>query len=98
MGTLARNHGKAEPRRTSSGGAAQASVMGPVTKHSFEQGMTALKTRQSLICAILLLLFSLPALAQQKLLTIDDIFDPVKRVNFSGSVPNIRWLKDGVHY
>jgi len=36
--------------------------------------------------------------AQQKLLTIDDIFDPVKKVNFNGTVPNIRWLKDGRHY
>ena len=33
-----------------------------------------------------------------KLLTIDDIFDPVKKVNFSGTPPNIRWLKDGKHY
>ena len=38
------------------------------------------------------------ALAQQKLLTIDDIYDPVKRVNFSGTVPTLRWLKDGKHY
>ncbi|MDQ2976056.1 MAG: S9 family peptidase [Acidobacteriota bacterium] len=38
------------------------------------------------------------ALGQQKLLTIDDIFDPVKKVNFSGTVPNIRWLKDGTSY
>jgi hypothetical protein len=22
----------------------------------------------------------------------------VKRVNFSGTTPNIRWLKDGTHY
>ena len=36
--------------------------------------------------------------AQNKLLTIDDIFDPVKKVNFSGSTPTIRWLKDGNHY
>ncbi|HJT67898.1 MAG TPA: S9 family peptidase [Pyrinomonadaceae bacterium] len=36
--------------------------------------------------------------AQNKLLTIDDIFDPVKRVNFNGTTPNIRWLKDGQHY
>ncbi|HEY6230235.1 MAG TPA: S9 family peptidase, partial [Pyrinomonadaceae bacterium] len=28
----------------------------------------------------------------------DDIYDPVKKVNFSGTVPNIRWLKDGKHY
>jgi dipeptidyl-peptidase-4 len=41
---------------------------------------------------------SSPALAQQKPLTIDDIFDPVKRVNFSGTTPTIRWLKDGKHY
>ena len=39
-----------------------------------------------------------PLRAQNKLLTIDDIFDPVKRVNFSGSTPTIRWLKDGNHY
>jgi dipeptidyl-peptidase-4 len=36
--------------------------------------------------------------AQNKLLTIDDIFDPAKRVNFSGTVPTTRWLKDGRHY
>src|SRR6267154_5562315 len=37
-------------------------------------------------------------LAQDKLLTIDDIFDPSKRVNFSGTPSSPRWLKDGVHY
>ncbi|MFN2576861.1 MAG: DPP IV N-terminal domain-containing protein [Pyrinomonadaceae bacterium] len=37
-------------------------------------------------------------LAQNKLLTIDDIFDPAKRVNFSGNPSNPRWLKDGEHY
>lgn len=37
-------------------------------------------------------------LAQDKQLTIDDIFDPVKKVNFSGTLPNIRWLKDGKNY
>ncbi len=36
--------------------------------------------------------------AQQKQLTIDDIFDPVKRVSFGGTPPRIRWLKDGSHY
>jgi len=36
--------------------------------------------------------------AQNKLLTIDDIFDPGKRVNFSGTPSNPRWLKDGEHY
>lgn len=45
-----------------------------------------------------LILFPVGALAQNKLLTIDDIYDPVKHVNFSGFVPNVRWLKDGKHY
>ena len=36
--------------------------------------------------------------AQNKLLTIDDIFDPAKRVNFSVTPANPRWLKDGDHY
>ena len=39
-----------------------------------------------------------PLKAQNKLLTIDDIFDPAKRVDFNGSTPTIRWLKDGNHY
>jgi dipeptidyl-peptidase 4 len=41
---------------------------------------------------------SLTVRAQNKLLTIDDIYDPVKHVNFNGFVPNVRWLKDGRHY
>ena len=39
-----------------------------------------------------------PLFRQQKLLTIDDIFDPAKRVNFNGTTPTVRWLKDGNHY
>ena len=36
--------------------------------------------------------------AQQKLLTLDDIYDPGKRVNFSGNPPpDISWI-DGTHY
>jgi len=46
----------------------------------------------------LVLAVSVFAQAQQKLLTIDDIFDPAKRVNFNGTTPTIRWLKDGNHY
>ena len=45
-----------------------------------------------------LLLFVPPIAAQNKLLTINDIFDPAKRINFSGTPSNPRWLKDGVHY
>ncbi len=47
---------------------------------------------------LLLISFCVPALAQDKVLTIDDIFDPNKKVNFSGTLPNIRWMKDGKHY
>ena len=54
--------------------------------------------RLNLYLAILIVFSFAPALAQDKLLTIDDIFDPAKRVNFSGTIPNIRWLKDGTHY
>ena len=56
------------------------------------------KPARILFAVLFLLSSSLPTLAQQKLLTIDDIFDPAKRVNFNGTVPNIRWLKDGTHY
>ena len=38
------------------------------------------------------------ASAQQRLLTIDDIYDPGRRVNFSGNpAPAITWI-DGTHY
>jgi dipeptidyl-peptidase-4 len=47
---------------------------------------------------IVFLLVVPSSLAQNKLLTIDDIFDPAKRVNFSGTPFNPRWLKDGEHY
>ena len=50
------------------------------------------------LATTLLLSLSLTALSQQKLLTIDDIFDPAKRVNFNGTTPTVRWLKDGNHY
>ena len=46
----------------------------------------------------IILLFAPSVAAQSKLLTIDDIFDPQKRVNFNGSPSSPRWLKDGVHY
>ena len=50
------------------------------------------------LATILILSLSQAALSQQKLLTIDDIFDPVNRVNFNGTTPTVRWLKDGNHY
>jgi dipeptidyl-peptidase-4 len=48
--------------------------------------------------AFFLLSLSPAARAQDRLLTIDDIFDPQKRVDFSGTPPSPRWLKDGTHY
>ncbi|MGZ8844611.1 MAG: DPP IV N-terminal domain-containing protein, partial [Pyrinomonadaceae bacterium] len=53
-------------------------------------------TRQ--LIALLFLIVIPSVSAQNKLLTIDDLFDPAKRVNFSGTPSNPRWLKDGVHY
>ena len=52
--------------------------------------------RPLIVVFFLVLIPSVPA--QNKLLTIDDIFDPVKRVNFSGTPSTPRWMKDGVHY
>jgi dipeptidyl-peptidase 4 len=57
------------------------------------------KNQRALIGTIVLVLCAVSvARAQEKLLTIDDIFDPAKRVNFSGTPLNPRWLKDGEHY
>src|SRR6266496_3099755 len=62
-------------------------------------GEINLKYRCRVLSAVLCsLCLSLTIAAQQKLLTIDDIFDPAKHINFNGTVPNIRWLKDGKHY
>ena len=54
--------------------------------------------RRVLLGLVTLLILAFTVHPQNKLLTIDDIFDPVKRVNFGGTVPTIRWLKDGKHY
>ena len=55
--------------------------------------------RFSFVLTVLVIIFSPLFLnAQQKLLTVDDIFDPVKKINFSGNNPTVRWLKDGKHY
>ena len=54
---------------------------------------------QTRLLITLLFLALIPSLqAQNKLLTIDDIFDPAKRVNFSGTPSTPRWMKDGIHY
>jgi dipeptidyl-peptidase-4 len=55
-------------------------------------------TFRNVLVALFVASLSVSAFAQQKLLTIDDIYDPGKAVNFSGTVPNVHWLKDGRHY
>ena len=57
-----------------------------------------MKKKVLLLATILLVLVAQSSRAQNKQLTIDDVFDPVKKVNFNGSTPTIRWLKDGNHY
>src|SRR5262245_59158033 len=57
--------------------------------------------RRLQLAAILfsLLLGSSAARAQDKLLTIDDLYDPVKRVNFAEAPPpRLQWLADGTAY
>ena len=58
-----------------------------------------MSTRSLLLFTLTLLCVVSPlTLAQNKMLTVEDIFDPVKRVNFNGNTPTIRWLKDGKHF
>ncbi|HEV2885227.1 MAG TPA: S9 family peptidase [Pyrinomonadaceae bacterium] len=57
-----------------------------------------MKRRHIFFAFALLISLSISVTAQDKPLTVDDIFDPVKKVNFTGTVPVIRWLKDGKHY
>ena len=55
--------------------------------------------RRWLIAFVVLLSAAAAVRAQNKLLTIDDIYDPERRVNFGGTPSaGIRWLKDGDHY
>ena len=52
-----------------------------------------------LLLFALLLLCPQASRAQQKLLTVEDIYDPVKKVSFSGTPAKERtWLADGEHY
>ena len=48
------------------------------------------------LAALVFLLFTSPVFAQDKLLTLDDIYDPEKRINFSGKMAiGLSWLPDG---
>ena len=47
------------------------------------------------LVGIAVLVFPLTAAAQQKLLSLDDLYDPQKRVDFTGTVPTgLVWLDD----
>ena len=51
------------------------------------------------LAALVFLLFTSPVFAQDKLLTLDDIYDPEKRINFSGKMATgLTWLPDGTSY
>jgi dipeptidyl-peptidase 4 len=54
--------------------------------------------RRAVPLIVVLLLLAGIGNAQEKMLTIDDIYDPQKKINFSGSLPQITWLPDGIHY
>ena len=56
------------------------------------------KLNKFLVAFIFLIVAVSGGRAQNKLLTIDDIFDPARQVRFGGSTPAIRWMKDGRHY
>ncbi len=51
------------------------------------------------LAALIFLLFTSPVFAQDTLLTLDDIYDPEKRINFSGKMATgLTWLPDGTSY
>jgi dipeptidyl-peptidase-4 len=55
--------------------------------------------RLGLLIIVLLISCNARAWAQGKMLTIDDIYDPVKKVDFNGTPPlDLKWLKDGESY
>jgi len=53
---------------------------------------------KALLIVIIFLSIASSVAAQSRLLTVEEIFDPAKRVNFNGTNPTIRWLRDGTHY
>ena len=60
--------------------------------------MTPMFTRLiPLVAACVMVVLS--SQAQDRLLTLDDLYDPKKKIDFSGSYPSgLRWSADGVHY
>lgn len=57
-----------------------------------------MRIKRVLIALVAVLLYAGAALAQGKALSIDDIYDPQKRVNFSGVFVQLDWASDGKHF
>ena len=58
-----------------------------------------MRSRLVLTLVVLLLSAGQSVLAQDRMLTLDDIYDPAKRVNFGGSPPaGLTWMNDGKSY
>ncbi len=56
------------------------------------------RRRAAVVAALLVLSSGLPALAQGRRFTIDDLFDPEKRIDITGTAPTgLTWIDDG-HY
>ncbi len=54
---------------------------------------------KKLLLLLLPFVFLSPALAQKKMLTLEDVYHPEKRLSVEGATPiGFRWLKDGEHY
>lgn len=61
-------------------------------------GIIIVYTRRVILLILVVLFFSMNTNAQNKQLTIDDIYDPQKQINFNGALPRItKWLDDK-HY
>lgn len=60
--------------------------------------MRRLFSLNSMVLVLLILALTSPAFTQERRLTIDLIYDPQQRLDFSGSPPTLRWLGDGTHY
>ncbi len=54
--------------------------------------------RRALVLAVALLALVRPTTAQERQLTIDDIFDPARKIDFNGVTPQFSWLPDGRGY
>jgi dipeptidyl-peptidase-4 len=57
-----------------------------------------MRIKRTFLFALLLIVLTVPSAAQKKRLTLDDLFDPQRRVNFNGSLPRVSWLPDGAHF